>query len=192
MLYKKAGTSREEVFKAIDPKLNYTHPKYRNAEERGETFLPACWEFITFNSVFVLLTYGLLRCGYTLFRRIRLSWAKKLLRPFSIWLYMTPLMLDGNLQYFCFLLFSQISMGFSLNPRDKALNVLSYLIFFVVIFLSIVSCFLAYWKSSHLAKYILDNWKARLLTNTVRMLILGGIHSLLRSHSAHLPILMGC
>ena len=90
-------------------------------------------------------------------------------------------------------------MGFSLTPRDKALNVLSYLFFFVVVFFSVVSCFLSYWLSRSLAKYILDNWRTRIygllaysITNAVRMLLLGGIHSLLRSDSAQLPILLGC
>ena len=112
-------------------------------------------------------------------------------------LYLTPLLLDGNLQYFCFLLFSQISLGFSLNPRDKFLNVLNYLFYFVIIFVSVVSCFMAYWLSRRLAKYLLDNWKTKLygllaysLTNTVRMLILGALHSLLRSHPAQLPLLL--
>ena len=112
-------------------------------------------------------------------------------------LYLTPLLLDGNLQYFCFLLFSQTSLGFSLNPRDKLLNVLNYLFYFVIILLSVVSCFLAYWLSRRLAKYLLDNWKTKLygllafsLTNTVRMLVLGALHSLLRSHPAQLPLLL--
>ena len=112
-------------------------------------------------------------------------------------LYLTPLLLDGNLQYFCFLLFSQISLGFSLNPRDKFLNVLNYLFYFVIIFVSVVSCFMAYWLSRRLAKYLLDNWKTKLygllaysLTNAVRMLVLGALHSLLRSHPAQLPLLL--
>ena len=111
--------------------------------------------------------------------------------------YLTPLLLDGNLQYFCFLLFSQTQMGFSLNPRDKALNVLNYLLYFFLIWFSVVSCFLAYWMTRKLAMYLLDNWRTKVygliaysLTNTVRMLVLGAIHSLLRTSSTQLPLLL--
>ena len=111
--------------------------------------------------------------------------------------YLTPLLLDGNIQYFCFLLYSQTSLGFSLNPRDKLLNVLNYLFYFVIIWTSVVSCFLAYWLSRRLAKYLLGNWRTKLygllaysLPNTVRMLVLGALHSLLRSHPAQLPLLL--
>ena len=158
--------------------------------------MPACWEFITFNLLFVLLFFVLLRCGHCLLKRFKIS---KYLRAFSTWLYLTPLLLDGNLQYFCFLLFSQVSLGFSLNPRDKALNVLSYIIYFFIIWISVVSCFLAYWLSRRVAKYILGNWRTRLhgllacsMINISRALVLGGIHSLLRSHSIQLPLLLGC
>ena len=111
--------------------------------------------------------------------------------------YITPLLLDGNLQYFCFLLFSQTSLCFSLTPRDKFLNVLNYMFYFVIIWTSVVSCFLAYWLSRRLAKYLLDAWKTKLygllaysLTNIVRMLVFGALHSLLRSHPAQLPLLL--
>ena len=177
----------------IDTKLNYTEPKFREVEGRGATFLPACWEFLTFNLTFVLLSFLFLRWGYKLVRKTRF---KEWLRPFSLGVYLAPLLLDGNLQYFCFLLFSQVRLGFSLSPRDKLLNVLSYLFYFIIIWSSVVSTFLAYWLSRKLAKYVLDNWKTRIhgllaasLINSVRMLVLGGIHSLLRSHSAQLPLL---
>ena len=111
--------------------------------------------------------------------------------------YLTPLLLDGNLQYFCFLLFSQVSMGFSLNPRDKMLNVLNYMLYFFIVWSSVVSCFLAYWMTKRLAKYLLDNWRTRIhgllaysFTNSIRMLVFGGIHSLLRTSSLQLPILL--
>ena len=90
-------------------------------------------------------------------------------------------------------------MGFSLNPRDKALNVLNYLVFFFVTWFSVVSCFLAYWLSRRLAEYILDNWRVRVrgllsfsLANAGRMLVFGALHSLLRDHPAQLPLLLGC
>ena len=156
--------------------------------------MPACYEFLTFNLFFVLIFFLLLRWGFRLLKKCKIS---KLLRPFSMGVYLTPLLLDGNLQYFCFLLFSQTSLGFSLNPRDKFLNVLNYLFYFVIIWVSVVSCFLAYWLSRRLAKYLLDNWRTKLygllaysLTNTVRMLILGALHSLLRSHPTQLPLLL--
>ena len=107
--------------------------------------------------------------------------------------YLTPLLLDGNLQYFCFL----VSMGFSLNPRDKMLNVLNYLLYFFIVWFSVVSCFLAYWMTRRLAKYLLDNWRTRIhgllaysFTNSIRMLVFGGIHSLLRTSSLQLPLLL--
>jgi hypothetical protein len=119
-----------------------------------------------------------------------------LLRPFSSFIYLAPMLLDGNLQYFFFLLFSQISMGYSLNPKDKAINVLNYLIYFLVIWFSVVSCFLSYYFNTKLAKYVLDNWKTSIigmltfsLTNAVRLLVTGALHSLLRNHSLVLPIL---
>ena len=163
-------------------------------EGRGETFLPACYEFLTFNLIFVLVAFLILRCGHNLLKKYKVS---KLLRPFSLMVYLTPLLLDGNLQYFFFLLFSQTSLSFSLNPRDKFLNVLNYMFYFVIILLSVVSCFWAYWQSRRLANYLLDNWRTKLygllaysLTNTVRMLVLGAFHSLLRSHPAQLPLLL--
>jgi len=111
---------------------------------------------------------------------------------------LVPLLLDGNLQYFCFLLFSQTRLGFSLNPRDKLLNVLNYLLYFLIVWFSVVSTFLAYWLSRRLAKYVLDNWRTRIhgllaasLVSSCRMLLMGGLHSLLRSHSLQLPLLLG-
>lgn len=75
---------------------------------------------------------------------------------------------------------------------------LNYLFYFLVIWFSVVSTFLAYWLSRKLAKYVLDNWRTRIhgllaasLITSCRMLIMGGTHSLLRSHSAQLPILLG-
>ena len=137
----------------------------------------------------------MLRWGFKLLRSYRVS---KILRPFSLLVYLSPLLLDGNLQYFFFLLFSQVRMGFSLNPRDKAINVLNYLFYLCVFWVSVVSCFLAYWLSRHLGKNILKNWRVRLngllaysLINTMRMLVFGGIHSLLRSHPIQLPLLLG-
>ena len=163
-------------------------------ENRGQTFLPACFQFCTFNLLFVLLGYSILRWGYKRLKKYKIS---KLLRPFSLGVYLTPLLLDGNLQYFCFLMFSQITLGFSLNPRDKILNVVNYMIYFFVVWFSVVSSFLAYWMSRRLAKYILDNWKTKIygllsysLVNAVRMIALGAIHSLMRSHSFQLPLLL--
>jgi len=108
------------------------------------------------------------------------------------------MLLDGNLQYFCFLLFSQIAMGFSLNPKDKALTALNYIIYFFIIWFSVVSSFLCFYLNKKLTKYILDNWRTRVfglltysITNAVRMVLLGALHSLLRSHDLQLPILMG-
>ena len=111
-----------------------------------------------------------------------------LLRPFSSYVFLSPMLLDGNLQFFSFLMFTQITKGFSLNPRDKMLNVLNYLVYFIVIWLAVVSCFLSYYYNKKLTKYILDNWRTRVLgllsyslTNAFRMIIFGAIHSLLRS-----------
>ena len=77
------------------------------------------------------------------------------------------------------------------------MNVLNYLLYFLIIWFSVVSTFLAYWLSRRLAKYVLDNWRTRIhgllaasLINSCRMLILGGIHSHLRSHAAQLPSLL--
>ena len=92
---------------------------------------------------------------------------------------------------------SPTQMGFSLNPRDKMLSVLNYLLYFFIVWFSVVSCFLAYWMTRNLAKYLLDNWRTRIhgllaysFTNIIRMLVFGGIHSLLRSSSLQLPLLL--
>ena len=129
---------------------------------------------------------------------VRKSKISFLLRPFSSFVFLSPMLLDGNLQYFCFLLFTQVQRGFSLNRRDKALNVLNYIVYFFIIWFAVVSCFLSYYLSRKLTKYILDNWRTRVkglltysLSNTFRMLVFGGLHSLLRSHPAQLPLLMG-
>ena len=157
--------------------------------------MPACWEFLTFNLFFVVAAFLLLRWGFKLLFKYRIS---ILLRPFSILITLSPMLLDGNLQYFCFLLFSQISMGFSLNPKDKALTALNYLIYFFIIWFSVVSCFLCYYLNKKLTKYILDNWRTRVfgllaysLTNAIRMLVFGAIHSLLRTSYWQLPLLLG-
>ena len=164
-------------------------------EGRGETFLPACWEFLTFNLLFVLVSFFILRCGFNLLFNYRIS---ILFRAYSSFVFLAPLLLDGNLQYFCFLLFSQVTMTFSFNFRDKMINVLNLLVYFLVIWFSVVSCFLAYYFNKKLAKYILGNWRTRInglltysLTNAGRMLVFGAVHSLLRSHPAQLPLLMG-
>ena len=180
---------------AIDTKSNYTQPAFKNSEDKGETLLPACWDFFTFNLVFILVSFVLLRWGFKMLFNYQIS---ILLRPFSSLVFLAPMLLDGNLQYFFFLLFSQISMGFSLNPKDKALNVLNYMIYFLIIWISVVSCFLCYYLNRKLTKYILDNWKTRVqglltysLTNAARMMIFGAIHSLLRSSHLQLPLLFG-
>ena len=53
--------------------------------------------------------------------------------------------------------------------------------------MSVVSCFIAYYLSRKLTKYVLDNWRTRIyglfsfsLGSTLRMLVFGAIHSLLR------------
>jgi hypothetical protein len=90
-----------------------------------------------------------------------------------------------------------MSLGFSLTPKDKIFNVLSYFLYFIIIWLSVVSCFMAYYINKKLTKYILDNWRTRVngllaysLTNAIRMLIFGAVHSLLRHSSLQLPLLM--
>ena len=192
--YEALGTSKDAIYEAIDTKRNYTSSKFRDSEGRGETFLPACWEFLTFNLVFTAIAFFLLRWGFKLLRKYSIS---ILFKPFSSLIVLSPMLLDGNLQYFCFLLFSQLSLGFSLSPKDKMLNVLNYFFYFFVVWFSVVSCFLSYFLNRRLTKYILDNWKIRVkgllgfsLTNAVRMLIFGAVHSLLRSHSSQLPILL--
>ena len=157
--------------------------------------MPACWEFISFNIFFVIVAYVLLKWGFKLLFNYRIS---ILLRPFSSLILIGPALLDGNLQYFCFLLFTQISMGFSLNPRDKMLNVLNYLIYFVIIWVSVVSSFLCYYLNKKLTKFVIDYWRTKIngllafsLVNTVRHLVMGALHSLLRSHSLQLPLLLG-
>ena len=121
-----------------------------------------------------------------------------LLRPFRSFIFLAPLLLDGNLQYFSFVMFSHFSMGFSLNRRDKIMNVVSIMIYFFIILFSVVSCFLSYYLNRKLTKYILDNWRTRVfgllsynITNAIRMLVFGAIHSLLRSSDLQLPMLMG-
>ena len=71
VVYSKMGTSRDTAFETIDTKFNYTQPKYREIEGRGETLLPACWEFLTFNCVFVLSTFFFFQWGFKLLRKTR-------------------------------------------------------------------------------------------------------------------------
>ena len=195
VLFDQVGTSRDQILETLDTKANYTFPKFRSMEGRGDTFLPACWEFLTFNLLFVLVSFALLRWGFRKTRKYKIS---LLLRPFSSLVFLSPMLLDGNLQYFCFLLFTQVQRGFSLNPRDRALTALNYIVYFFVIWFAVVSCFLSYYLTKRLTQYILDNWRTRVkglltysLSNTFRMLVFGGLHSLLRSHPAQLPLLMG-
>ena len=143
----------------------------------------------------MVVSFSLFFWGFHLLRKYSIS---VLLTPFSSFVFLSPMLLDGNLQYFCFLMFTQISKGFSLNPRDKILNVVNYMIYFIIIWFAVVSCFLSYYINKKLTKYILDNWRTRVmglltysLSNAFRMLIFGGIHSLLRAHPAQLPILFG-
>ena len=88
--------------------------------------------------------------------------------------------------------------GFSLNIRDKFFNVLNYLLYFVLFWLAIVSTFLAFWINRKLAHFFLDNWSVKIrglfahcLINFIRFLLLGAVHSLLRSSSIQLPLLLG-
>lgn len=120
-----------------------------------------------------------------------------LLRAFSSLVFLAPLLFEGNLQYFFFLLFSQMSLGFSLTPKDKMFNVISYFLYFIILWLTIVSSFIAYYLNKKLTKYIIGNWRSRVegllaysVSNAIRMLIFGAIHSLLRSHSLQLPLLL--
>jgi len=81
-------------------------------------------------------------------------------------------------------------MGYSLTPKDKAFNVLNYLIYFLIFWFSLVCCFLSYYFNKKLAKYVLDNWKTSItglltfsLTNAGRLFVTGALHSLLRNYS---------
>lgn len=132
------------------------------------------------------MLYFLLRLIFRLLFNYRIS---IFLRAFSFLAYLFPLLLDGNLQYFFFLMFSQSYLGFSINPKDKFLNVAGCLLCFFILWLSMASCFLAYYFSRKLSKYVLDNWRTRVngllsysLSNAARMIIFGAIHSLLRYH----------
>lgn len=122
-----------------------------------------------------------------------------LFRAFSSFIYLSPLLLDGNLQYFFFLMFSQSRLMFSLNFRDKMFNLISLFSFFFIFLFSVVSCFLSYYLCKKLSKYIIDNWRTRVqgllcysVCNFVRMLLFGCLHNLLRSSGTiQLQALMG-
>lgn len=148
----------------------------------------------------MVAAFVLLRWGFRLLFHYRVS---ILLRPFSFLIYLSPLLLEGNLQYFFFVMFSQSYLGFSLSPKDKLLAVFSYLLYFVILWFSVVSCFLAYYFSRKLSKYILDNWRSRFtgllgysVTNAVRMVVFAAIHNFLRfDYDLQLKLLMaaeGC
>jgi hypothetical protein len=62
----------------------------------------------------------------------------------------------------------------------------------------IFSVFLAYSMRKKLMKYILVFWCSRMagllaysLIHTIRMLVFGALHSLLRNHPAQLPVMLG-
>jgi hypothetical protein len=194
VIFADIGTSRAGIYKVIDTKVNYTHPTFFKREGKGDTFLPASFEFLTFNLLFVIAAFLLLKIAARVLRRYRIG---KALVPFSSFLFLAPLLLEGNLQFFFFLLFTQISSGFSLNWQDKVFTVVGYIMHFVVLWLAIVSSFLAYYLQKKLVTYVLDPWRTRVvgllsyfMANVLRMLILGALHSLLRSQLVQLPLLM--
>jgi hypothetical protein len=143
----------------------------------------------------ILIAYIILRFCFRLLFNFRIS---IFLRAFSFAMYLVPLVLDGNLQYFFFLMFSQGYLGFSLSQKDKTFNVVGHLLCFVFLWIALVSSFLAYYLSRKLSKYVLDNWRTRIngllsysLSNAVRMIIMGAAHSLLRfDYLYQLPALM--
>ena len=70
------------------------------------------------------------------------------------------------------------------------------MMFFAIIWLSVVSCFLAFYLNKKLTKFIIGNWRTQVhgllaytLTNMVRMMLVGGLHSLLRFSTLQLPLL---
>ena len=169
----------------IDTKANYTNKRFYEREGKGETFLPACWDFLTFNLVFVLIMFIMLRYVFRLLFNYRIS---ILFRAYSSFIYIIPLLLDSNLQYFFFLMFSQKNLLFSLNFRDKMFNLVGIFSFFFIFFASVVSCFMSYYLCKKLSKYILDNWRTKVhgllcysISNFGRMLVFGCLHNLLRS-----------
>lgn len=132
----------------------------------------------------MVLLFVLLRFLFKLLFNYRIS---ILLRPFSFLVYLCPLLLDGNLQYVFFIMFSQGYLGFSLNPKDKILTVSNSILSFLALWFSIITCFLAYYIYKKLSKYVLDNWRTKVkgllsysLSNAVRLLILGFIHCFFR------------
>ena len=166
------GTSREAIFEVIDTKYNYTHPTFQNMEEKGETFLSACYEFITFNFFFIVILFIVLNWGFKMLFNYKISIH---LRAYSSPLFLVPKLFEGNLQYFFFILFSQMSLGFSLTPVDKGITLVNYLLYFLIIWLSIASSFIAFFLNKKLVKYIIGNWRTRIpglivysLTNMVR------------------------
>jgi hypothetical protein len=108
-------------------------------------------------------------------------------RPFAFFLFLIPMILDGNLQSFFFLMFSQRFLLFSVNIIDKYLNIINCFIYFIIFWFSFATSFLAYSLYKKLTKYILDNWRvcmgglyAYCICNVGRMLVFGYLHNLLR------------
>lgn len=116
----------------------------------------------------------------------------KVLRPFSFWGYLGLIMVDGNLQFFFFLFFSQHKLGFSFNYFQKMLNILNYFFFFICLWFTF-SCYLLFYISyKKLAKYFYDNYQCNLngifgliISSSFKNMTLAAIHNFLRNNYQH-------
>lgn len=180
----------------MDMKSSYSGKRFVELEENDETFFVNCWFYITINITCAIGVFLVLKWLFRFCFNLKVS---IFLRPFSFWLYLGPILVEGNLQFFFFLMFSQSFLGFSLNSVDKYLTTTSFVLFFLFFWYAFSSYFFYFNLYKRLAKYFFDNWRCRLsgtfmifFTNSLRNFMMAAVHSLARNHyQLQLTLLFG-
>lgn len=143
------------IIQTFDRPWNYSSTRFVEVEMHGQGFLVSCWDYLTINLAMVLAMFILLRVAFNALFNFRVS---RNLRPFSFWGYLGLVMVDGNLQFFFFLLFSYSRLTFSLSLSDKFLGVAQIYAFFLCLWFTFSCYFLFYLMYRKLAKYFYDNY----------------------------------
>jgi hypothetical protein len=112
-------------------KQAYTSPKHFLIEGKSNGFFPATPNFL-FSNLFLIFSMFLgLKLLQRVTSRFRLS---KVLKEFKYWPFLFLMIFEGNTQHFAYLLTFDFQNFFAVTLFSKAINILTLIIGFVLIF----------------------------------------------------------
>ena len=161
----------------------YSNPTYLKKERKSNLFIASALDYFAFG---LPATVGLFLLFNRLFRCLFNYELSILFRPYSFWWTLFEILAQGNVQFFTFLAFRNFLTPFSLDLPSKLLQVLTVLIFFIVLMATFASYSHYYTKYGKLAKYFLANmfrfkssYALMTIAYGVRPFLKGVVHALL-------------